>query len=419
MTYRAHDRQRFLRTLLDAIGKATLTGAVAVGCGGNVVVDANGTSGGEGGEGGGSTSTSTTTNTSTSTTTNTSTMTSTNPCGGVAPPGEIAQACVPMKGDWCPMNADPLLHAALGKVLGVCPYSDPGSCCGQTAVTEVLCALPPTGTQCCYIALITDNSICVGRPFTVAGEARKAPAVETRGGSEHAGWRAPLAADARAIAAMDSETRRAIAEGWARDAALEHASVAAFARLSLELLALGAPADLVREAQEAMGDEIRHAEISFTMASAYAGAKVAPGRLPIDGALGRTSLADLAAGTAREGCVGETIAAIVAAEARDAAIDPAAKAALASIAEDEARHAAGSWRLVAWAMKQGGDEVRAAVARAFEEAIAAGVSAEQDAAFADRARMRAHGRLAAAEIEAIASQALAEVIRPAAGALLM
>jgi hypothetical protein len=49
---------------------------------------------------------------------------------------------------------------------------------------------------------------------------------------------------------------------------MEHASVAAFARFTLDLLALGAPADLVQSAQQALGDEIAHAELCFGLAGA-------------------------------------------------------------------------------------------------------------------------------------------------------
>lgn len=55
---------------------------------------------------------------------------------------------------------------------------------------------------------------------------------------------------------------------WAADAALEHSSIAAFAKLSLDLMAHGAPLDLVRAAHQAALEEIRHTEAACAMATA-------------------------------------------------------------------------------------------------------------------------------------------------------
>jgi hypothetical protein len=143
---------------------------------------------------------------------------------------------------------------------------------------------------------------------------------------------------------------------------------------------------------------------------------VGPGPIPIDGALGRASLADLAFAAVREGCIGETIAALVAQEARDAARDPAVRAALDVIAADETDHAAMSWRLVAWAHREGPPEVRAAIAAAF----AAPIDLPDDALpeGVDAAALRAHGRPSPEDVRAVAASAMANVIRPSAAALL-
>jgi hypothetical protein len=66
---------------------------------------------------------------------------------------------------------------------------------------------------------------------------------------------------------------------------MEHASVAAFARFVLELLSAGAPLELVEGAGDAMRDELRHTQICFGLASAYAGAPIGPGPLDTTGAL--------------------------------------------------------------------------------------------------------------------------------------
>lgn len=402
MSVPKHEPQRLLRAILDVMGAGTLTSALALGCGGNVVVDSSGAAG----LGGGGGSTSSTSSTSSATTTNSTTVTTGPTICAYDPPtyGTAQQACLPLDGDVCPIDS-PYTLDLLADVLGVCSELN-ADCCTQPVASEILCSSLP-GDSCCYVVLVDDSGICVGRPFTVAGEARRAPVV-----------RAARAIDAASRGAIDAITRRAIADGWLRDAQLEHASVASFARLALELCAVGAPADLVREAQEAMGDEIRHAELSFAIAGAYAGAEVRPGALPIEGATLRASIAELAAATVREGCVGETIAAILAAEARDLAVEPAARDALTAIAGDEARHAASAWKLVAWAARAGGSEAREAIARAFDAAFAEGVAVGSDAPGVDHGVMRAHGRLPAGNVARAADRAMAEVIAPARAALL-
>jgi hypothetical protein len=87
---------------------------------------------------------------------------------------------------------------------------------------------------------------------------------------------------------------------------MEHASIAAFARFALQLLAVGAPPDLVHGAQIAMGDEADHARLAFRLASAYAVRAVGPSALDIFGALDGFCIEQLVATLLREGCIGET-----------------------------------------------------------------------------------------------------------------
>ena len=69
-----------------------------------------------------------------------------------------------------------------------------------------------------------------------------------------------------------------LAAAWLEIAQLEHASIAAFASLSLRLLAAGAPAELVTASHRAALDEVEHARIAFELASVYGGRRVGPGR---------------------------------------------------------------------------------------------------------------------------------------------
>ena len=424
MTDRSDRNRRFSLRLVEVMGLGSLAGLSLAGyaCGGNVVVDTATGSGGSGGQGGFSTSTtdvgglgyggypSSTVSGYSDATTAVGTGAGGGLCKPAVPPGEtLEETC--LAAAECSAVQTPQLISALSKQLGVCDLETSG-CCGMPIVEQIACGplYTPAGT-CCYDVIVLGSQPCggTGRPFTVEGVARVAPA------RPRADW-ALAEPSAPATAALDPRTRAALAEAWTREARFEHASIASFARLALELLAVAAPAELVRDAQRAMGDEIRHAELGFALASAYAGAPVGPGPLPFDGALGRVTLAEVAAAAVREGCVGETVAALAAADARDAAEDPAVRAALATIAADEADHAAMAWRLVAWAHRSGDAEVRDAIAAAFGEPAELG--SEIAPAGIDERAFRAPGRLRPAEPRACAERALVEVVRPSAAALL-
>lgn len=148
-------------------------------------------------------------------------------------------------------------------------------------------------------------------------------------------------------------------------ARLEHGSVAAFAALSLELLALGAPADLVAAAHTAALDEIRHAQVFCALASALRGAPVGPGPLAVPAA--RPADVDrLIVETVVDGCVGETLGSLLFQEiARQA--PPALGALFAQVAEEEAQHAELAFRVVRFLV--GDDPARLALARRAAAAV--------------------------------------------------
>jgi len=197
--------------------------------------------------------------------------------------------------------------------------------------------------MCCY-HVIPD---CPGgRPFLVDGKVRVARLDESA-----------LPERLARSGADDALTR-----GWLGDALTEHASVAAFARLSLQLLALGAPAELVRDAQLASLDELRHAEFCFERASHHAGRRLSPGPLPVQGALDDLSLAGLIESNLREGCIGETLAARRLERQAEHVHDPALRAALLAISEDETRHAELAFRILAWCRAVAPELTREAVA---------------------------------------------------------
>lgn len=154
------------------------------------------------------------------------------------------------------------------------------------------------------------------------------------------------------VAGLDAATRTALRDAWQVAAQMEHASIAAFSALSLRLLALGAPADLIARCHTAALDEIRHAQIAFALASAYADAPLEPARFTEVAGLATTStLAELALETFLDGCIEETAAAVDASLAAVTANDPVVAEANRSIAADETRHAELAWAIIAWCVR--------------------------------------------------------------------
>ncbi len=141
---------------------------------------------------------------------------------------------------------------------------------------------------------------------------------------------------------------------WARAGLDEHASVGSFAVHLLELVSLGAPAELVLEVQRAMADEVRHAALCFGLARRSTGIARGPGPLAI------TSAMLVRCGDARaialalfeQGCVNETLAACEASVGAQTCDDPQGRAVLETLAADERRHAALAWKTLRWLIER-------------------------------------------------------------------
>jgi hypothetical protein len=198
---------------------------------------------------------------------------------------------------------------------------------------------------------------------------------------------------------------------------MEHASIAAFARFTLELLAFGAPALLVDQTQAAMADETRHAKTCFALASAYADRAIGPGRLEMTGVSISADLASCAVLAFIEGCIGETIAAAEANEAAACAADPTIASVLAGIAEDEARHSALAWRFVAWALASSAPGARARMLAALSVAAERELESPSPAVPPSVDLPPSLGFLAAARRAQLRREVGLQVIRPCLAAL--
>lgn len=277
-------------------------------------------------------------------------------------------------------------------------------------ILEVRSEPTPKEGACCYNMRYIPACIG-GRPYIVENKVVVAPLVygNSRTNGFSSGTSLPN------VAALDIAVRAELAAAWARDGQFEHASIASFGRFAMSLMALGAPADLLIEAHQAALDEVSHAQLCFALASAYAGETIGPGEFPFAGRAELVEdLAEFAARTLEEGCIGETLAACVAAEQLAQATDPAVREALEIIVSDEARHAELAFGAVAWALRVGGARVRAAVARACPSdyvcAAETNVSNEKD--------LSPHGRLSAATEEMVKRRSYLEVVLPALRSLL-
>jgi hypothetical protein len=252
---------------------------------------------------------------------------------------------------------------------------------------------------------------CGGRPFLVQGRERVADAVVRED------W-----LDATALSfdtsLLSDQDRARCAEHWTRMAQMEHASIAAFARFSLELLALGAPADLVADAAQAMSDEQRHAARCFSLASAYARRPLGPEALSIDGCLTTPTFGSVVETTLLEGCIGELVATAEARESASLAKNAFVCHTLFEIADDESRHATLAWRFLRWAIERGGDSLlaraRDVVSRELQRANEAAERASVRPTFDDPSAL---GILPEPSRARLRAEVIARVVVPALDAL--
>lgn len=263
--------------------------------------------------------------------------------------------------------------------------------------------------QCCY-TICSTGSVC-GRPLHIGAAARTASLVS----------RSDWAHSAAELPAADPQHLSALAAAWRADALEEHASIASFQRFGLELMAFGAPPELVTASLQAAADEVRHASLCFGLATQLDGVAQGPSQLDLSGLELAPNLQAAVAAAIAEGCVGETIAAAHAGAAARATRDPALGAVLERIAADESRHAQLAWQFVRWACETGGAAVRAQAAASFAAALAAPPQPRA----ADRLvhgvpdpELRRWGRLPEQTGLALTAAVLAQVVGPCAQQLL-
>jgi hypothetical protein len=164
----------------------------------------------------------------------------------------------------------------------------------------------------------------------------------------------------RAVVRFDGDVGTTFAEM----ARLEAASVVAFRTLARELAFHRAPRRLVRAAERAARDEIRHARAMSALAR----------RLGADAMIDDIAspplrdLETIAKENAIEGCVHETWGALLAHHQAMTEKYPIVRAVMMRIARDETQHAALAWQIAAWAKGRLDRNARERIAKARREA---------------------------------------------------
>lgn len=326
--------------------------------------------------------------------------------GAVEADEQVTECYVLAEGEDCLPLAMP--NAILERLAMEGTESDDG-CEEREVIEQVVDGVEPG--ECCYTVHVdtsacsdTDLDLdcgCYGRPYVAEAEVIAAPTVRS------SSWGTRAAPELRPdLRGLSPEQRSALAEFWSDNARAEHSSVAGFHRICLELIAHGAPLELLERSQQAAADELAHARICYALASHYAGEPLGPGPMPIGSAAPiAASLVELAVATAREGCLAESSAAWLAGELAASASDPAVRAALEQIAREEAEHAELSWMTLRWTIDVGGDEVREAVAEVF-------AAARPPMLGGATTSVPAHGMLASAEVQSIVERGFRELLIP-------
>jgi hypothetical protein len=219
--------------------------------------------------------------------------------------------------------------------------------------------------------------IVEGRPLRHDGQLVLAEVARGSAWSDAPADRAELQAEPRPA------LRQRAAARWLEIARQEHASVAAFARVSLELMAVGAPPHLLEGCHRAALDEVGHARLALDLARALGG---------------------------------EGSAAACAHISAERACGPAA-AAVRTIAAEETRHAALAWSTLQWALQRD-PALAEPLARAFEDAL---VQRRERARIASprEASLAAHGLLGNDATAAIELDVAERIVAPVLARLLL
>jgi len=254
-----------------------------------------------------------------------------------------------------------LVCLGAGLVLGVRTLARAGGCFRASGGMGPLVILKIFGATLMGLAVVAMAIFVSLMPlmgFSRGRQIRRLGKVLLPGVEEGGSW-----SDLSMSASAPLELRLALAEQWRENGRTEHASVAAFARLTLQLMSLGAPPKLIAESQRDGLDEIRHTELCFSVARSFDGQTQSPGDFPAarrSPALSRfrtMALSQLAVESLVEGALQEGLSARIIAGLAKTCPLLEVRGVLREIAADEGRHAAHGWDVVEWCYREGGAPV--------------------------------------------------------------
>ena len=221
---------------------------------------------------------------------------------------------------------------------------------------------------------------------------------------------------------LEPDVRAELARIWAERIPTEYRSITGFSTLSFDLIAAGAPVDLVAVCHRVCIDELRHTELAVRMVEIYGGELPELPReisvLPSDEKL--NVVAQACRSSILISCLGETFACTELAMLRDRAVDPVVEGVLRIFLADEIVHARIGWAYLAHAFKTADENTRKAVASAIPDyvgGIAANLFGTDDKPAAvdvtnDDARLANHGVCSMQEEQDLYRKFIPEIFIP-------
>ncbi len=166
-------------------------------------------------------------------------------------------------------------------------------------------------------------------------------------------------------AQAEVRTADVVAAEWRRRTQAEYTSAAIAHQVTLWLIQVGGPPDLIRDGLRVVEDELTHSELSAHVMAATGGTFVPP---VIGGAMltlpgGHDPRAALPSSILRFFCFGETVAVPLFRMLRERCSVPVARRALDRVMRDEARHRQFGWDVLDWLLLGDRDAVLRVVAR--------------------------------------------------------
>lgn len=159
---------------------------------------------------------------------------------------------------------------------------------------------------------------------------------------------------------LDSHEADTVTAEWRRRTQAEYTSAAIAQQVTLWLIQLGAPPDLIRDGLGVVDDELTHSELSAEVADRAGGSCGVPIIDPAALVFGGSDdpAAALVSSILRFFCIGETLAVPLFRMLRRRCSVPAALSALDRVMRDEARHRQFGWDVLDWALMVENTSVR-------------------------------------------------------------